>query len=168
VFLVRIATSGNLQKSLKQSCSRKRQVKKTFTESELQDPQPEGAGFIEKNRTVIGKAMQLADYHLFFGARTSSLEIGRFMAVTRDDISASPTLSRGQITDILTTSRTKHSRTKERSHETDLCWILIAWILTGQMLQAQLDRKRLCRARSCTLGLAFPDYELITRQRHCG
>jgi len=45
------------------------------------------AGFIEKNRGVLGKAMQLADYHLFFGdTNLINSEIGKFMAVTREDL----------------------------------------------------------------------------------
>lgn len=45
------------------------------------------ASFIEKNRSDIGKAMQLADYHLFFGdTNLINSEIERFMAVTRDDL----------------------------------------------------------------------------------
>ena len=44
-------------------------------------------GFIEKNRTVQGKAMELANYHLFFGdANLINSEIKRFMEVTRDDV----------------------------------------------------------------------------------
>ena len=43
--------------------------------------------FIEKNSTVQGKAMQLADYHLFFGdANLINTEIAKFTAVTREDI----------------------------------------------------------------------------------
>lgn len=44
-------------------------------------------GFIEKNRTVLGKAFQLADYYLFFGdANLINSEIQRYMAVTREDL----------------------------------------------------------------------------------
>lgn len=43
--------------------------------------------FIEKNATVQGKAVQLADYHLFFGdTNLINTEISRFMEVTREDI----------------------------------------------------------------------------------
>jgi predicted Zn-dependent peptidase len=43
--------------------------------------------FVEKNSTVQGKAMQLADYHLFFGdANLINTEIGKFLEVTREDI----------------------------------------------------------------------------------
>lgn len=43
--------------------------------------------FIEKNSTVQGKAVQLADYHLFFGdANLINTEISKFMGVTREDI----------------------------------------------------------------------------------
>ncbi len=43
--------------------------------------------FIEKNSTVQGKAMQLAEYHLFFGdANLINTEIAKFMEVTREDI----------------------------------------------------------------------------------
>ncbi len=44
-------------------------------------------GFIEKNATVQGKAMQLANYYLFFGdANLINSEIQKFRAVTREDI----------------------------------------------------------------------------------
>ncbi|HEY6953152.1 MAG TPA: pitrilysin family protein [Bacteroidota bacterium] len=44
-------------------------------------------GFIEKNATVQGKAMELANYYLFFGdANLINSEINNFMAVTREDI----------------------------------------------------------------------------------
>ncbi len=44
-------------------------------------------GFIEKNATVQGKAMQLANYYLFFGdANLINSEITKFMSVTREDI----------------------------------------------------------------------------------
>jgi predicted Zn-dependent peptidase len=44
-------------------------------------------GFIEKNRTVQGKAMELANYYLFFGdANLVNSEIDKFMTVTRQDI----------------------------------------------------------------------------------
>ena len=43
--------------------------------------------FIEKNATVQGKAMQLADYYQFFGkTNLINSEINNFMAVTREDI----------------------------------------------------------------------------------
>lgn len=43
--------------------------------------------FIENNRTVQGKAMQLANYYLFFGdANLINSEINKFMAVTREDL----------------------------------------------------------------------------------
>ena len=43
--------------------------------------------FIEKNSTVQGKAVQLADYYLFFGdANLINTEIAKFMGVTREDI----------------------------------------------------------------------------------
>ncbi len=43
--------------------------------------------FIEKNSTVQGKAMQLADYYLFFGdANLINTEIAKFIGVTREDI----------------------------------------------------------------------------------
>jgi zinc protease len=43
--------------------------------------------FIQKNSTVQGKAMQLANYHLFFGdANLINGEIDRFMQVTREDV----------------------------------------------------------------------------------
>ena len=43
--------------------------------------------FVEKNSTVQGKAMQLADYHLFFGdANLINTEIAKFLDVTREDI----------------------------------------------------------------------------------
>lgn len=44
-------------------------------------------GFIEKNSTVQGKAMQLGNYHVFFGdANLINSEIEKFMAVTKNDI----------------------------------------------------------------------------------
>jgi predicted Zn-dependent peptidase len=44
-------------------------------------------GFIEKTRTVQGKAMELANYHLFFGdPGLINGEINKFMAVTKEDI----------------------------------------------------------------------------------
>jgi len=44
-------------------------------------------GFIQKNSTVQGKAMQLADYHLFFGdANLINTEIAKYMEVTREDL----------------------------------------------------------------------------------
>jgi len=43
--------------------------------------------FIQKNTTVQGKAMQLANYHLFFGdANLINKEIDRLMQVTREDV----------------------------------------------------------------------------------
>ncbi len=43
--------------------------------------------FVEKNSTVQGKAMQLADYYLFFGdTNLINTEIQKFAAVTREDI----------------------------------------------------------------------------------
>ncbi len=43
--------------------------------------------FVENNRTVQGKAMQLANYYLFFGdANLINSEIQKFMGVTREDI----------------------------------------------------------------------------------
>jgi len=43
--------------------------------------------FIQRNSTVQGKAMQLANYHLFFGdANLINGEIDRFMQVTREDV----------------------------------------------------------------------------------
>ena len=43
--------------------------------------------FIEKNSTVQGKAMQLADYYLFFGdTNLINTEIAKFVGVTREDI----------------------------------------------------------------------------------
>jgi predicted Zn-dependent peptidase len=43
--------------------------------------------FIQKNSTVQGKAMQLANYHIFFGdANLINADIDRFMQVTREDI----------------------------------------------------------------------------------
>ncbi|MBU2446647.1 MAG: insulinase family protein [Bacteroidetes bacterium] len=44
-------------------------------------------GFIKKNSTVQGKAMQLGNYYVFFGdANLINSEIDKFMAVTKDDI----------------------------------------------------------------------------------
>ena len=44
-------------------------------------------GFIEKNRTVQGKAMQLANYYLFLkDANLINTEINRLLGVTREDI----------------------------------------------------------------------------------
>jgi predicted Zn-dependent peptidase len=44
-------------------------------------------GFIEKNSTVQGKALQLANYHVFFGnANLINSEIDKYMKVTKDDI----------------------------------------------------------------------------------
>lgn len=43
--------------------------------------------FIQKNSTVQGKAMELANYHVFFGdAGLVNREIDRFMEVTREDL----------------------------------------------------------------------------------
>jgi len=43
--------------------------------------------FIQKNSTVQGKALQLANYHLFFGdANLINKEIDRLMQVTREDV----------------------------------------------------------------------------------
>lgn len=44
-------------------------------------------GFIDKMRTVQGKAMELANYHLFFGdCGLINSEINKYMAVTKEDI----------------------------------------------------------------------------------
>jgi zinc protease len=44
-------------------------------------------GFIEKNSTVQGKAMQLGNYYVFFGdANLINSEIDKFTAVTKNDI----------------------------------------------------------------------------------
>lgn len=44
-------------------------------------------GFIEKNSTVQGKAMQLGNYYVFFGdANLINSEIEKFMAVSKSDI----------------------------------------------------------------------------------
>ena len=47
----------------------------------------EETSFIEKNKTVQGKAVQLANYYLFFGdCGLINSEINKFMAVTKEDI----------------------------------------------------------------------------------
>lgn len=47
----------------------------------------EETGFIEKNRTVQGKAMELSNYYVFFGdANLINSEINKFMAVTKEDL----------------------------------------------------------------------------------
>jgi len=47
----------------------------------------EETGFIEKNSTMQGKAIELANYHLFFGdANLINSEIDKFMAVTKEDL----------------------------------------------------------------------------------
>ena len=91
VFLVfGIANFGKSPKELETVVQQEidRVKKDLITESEFTKIRNQKeAGFIEKNRTVIGKAMQLADYHLFFGdTNLINSEIARFMTVTRDDI----------------------------------------------------------------------------------
>ena len=47
----------------------------------------EETGFIEKNSTVQGKAIELANYHVFFGyANLINSEIDKFMAVSKEDL----------------------------------------------------------------------------------
>jgi zinc protease len=88
VFL--IANYGKSPKEIENAAQQEieRVKKELISESEFTKIRNEKeTGFIEKNRTVIGKAMQLADYHLFFGdTNLINSEIARFMAVTRDDI----------------------------------------------------------------------------------
>jgi len=44
-------------------------------------------GYVQKAATVLGKALELATYHQFYGDATLiNTELNRFMAVTRDDI----------------------------------------------------------------------------------
>jgi predicted Zn-dependent peptidase len=47
----------------------------------------EETSFIEKNSTEQGKAIELANYHIFFGdANLINSEINKFMAVTKEDL----------------------------------------------------------------------------------
>jgi predicted Zn-dependent peptidase len=91
LFLVfGIANFGKSPKEIETAAQQEidRVKKELVTESEFTKIRNQKeAGFIEKNRGVLGKAMQLADYHLFFGdTNLINSEIGRFLAVTRDDI----------------------------------------------------------------------------------
>ena len=47
----------------------------------------EETGFIEKNTTVQGKAIELANYHVFFGdANLINSEITKFLTITKEDL----------------------------------------------------------------------------------
>jgi predicted Zn-dependent peptidase len=47
----------------------------------------EETSFIEKNSTEQGKAIELANYHIFFGdTNLINSEIDKFMAVTKEDL----------------------------------------------------------------------------------
>jgi zinc protease len=79
-------TPGEVESVEQQEISRLQ--KELITETELTKIKNQReTEFIEKNSTVQGKAMQLAEYHLFFGdANLINTEIAKFTGVTREDI----------------------------------------------------------------------------------
>lgn len=79
-------TPGEVENVEQQEISRLQ--KELITEGELTKIKNQReTEFIEKNSTVQGKAMLLAEYHLFFGdANLINTEISKFTGVTREDI----------------------------------------------------------------------------------
>ena len=59
-----------------------------ITETEFQKIRSQAeTNYVGKAATVLGKALELATYHQFFGDATLiNTELDRFMAVTREDI----------------------------------------------------------------------------------
>lgn len=85
-----IANFGKTPKEIEQSIQEEiEKVQKTaISDNDLvKIRNQEETGFIEKNTTVQGKAIELANYHVFFGdANLINSEINKFMAVTKEDI----------------------------------------------------------------------------------
>jgi predicted Zn-dependent peptidase len=89
-LLFGIANFGKSPKDIEASIQEEIEKVKTgtITDNELTKIRnQEETSFIEKNNTVQGKAIELANYHVFFGdANLINSEIDKFMAVTKDDL----------------------------------------------------------------------------------
>ena len=89
-LLLGIANFGKSPKDIEASIQEEIEKVKTgtITDNELiKIRNQEETSFIEKNRTVQGKAIELANYHVFFGdANLINSEIDKFMAVTKEDL----------------------------------------------------------------------------------
>lgn len=89
-LLFGIANFGKSPKDIEASIQEEIEKVKTstITDNELTKIRnQEETSFIEKNSSVQGKAIQLANYHVFFGdANLINSEIDKFMAVTKEDL----------------------------------------------------------------------------------
>ncbi len=89
-LLFGIANFGKSPKDIEASIQEELEKVKTgtITDNELiKIRNQEETGFIEKNSTVQGKAIELANYYVFFGdANLINSEIDKFMAVTKEDL----------------------------------------------------------------------------------
>ena len=89
-LLFGIANFGKSPKDIESSIQEEIEKVKTgtITDNELvKIRNQEETGFIEKNSTVQGKAIELANYYVFFGdANLINSEINKFMAVTKEDL----------------------------------------------------------------------------------
>ena len=89
-LLFGIANFGKSPKDIEASIQEEIEKVKTgtITDNELTKIRnQEETSFIEKNSTVQGKAIELANYHVFFGdANLINSEIDKFMAVTKEDL----------------------------------------------------------------------------------
>ncbi len=89
-LLFGIANYGKSPKDIEASIQEEIEKVKTgtITDNELTKIRnQEETSFIEKNSTVQGKAIELANYHVFFGdANLINSEIDKFMAVTKEDL----------------------------------------------------------------------------------
>ena len=89
-LLFGVANFGKSLKDIEASIQEEIEKVKTslITDDELTKIRnQEETGFIEKNSTVQGKAIELANYHIFFGdANLINSEIDKFMAVSKEDL----------------------------------------------------------------------------------
>jgi predicted Zn-dependent peptidase len=89
-LLFGIANFGKSPKDIEASIQDEVEKVKTgsITDNELTKIRnQEETSFIEKNSTVQGKAIELANYYVFFGdANLINSEIDKFMAVTKEDL----------------------------------------------------------------------------------
>jgi predicted Zn-dependent peptidase len=89
-LLFGIANFGKSPKDIEASIQEEVEKVKTgtITDNELTKIRnQEETSFIEKNSSVQGKAIELANYHVFFGdANLINSEIDKFMAVTKEDL----------------------------------------------------------------------------------
>ena len=89
-LLFGIANFGKSPKDIEASIQEEIEKVKTgaITDNELTKIRnQEETNFIEKNSSVQGKAIELANYHVFFGdANLINSEIDKFMSVTKEDL----------------------------------------------------------------------------------